>query len=113
MTMAGYRRAAIGASVLGLLLAGPAWWAARAADPTVTIDNFTFNPATITVPVGTKLVWVNRDDIPHLVVGRDEKAIKSPPLDTGDSYAFTFARPGTYAYFCGIHPMMQGTVVVH
>ena len=85
---------------------------ARAADATVTIDNFTFNPATITVSPGTRVVWVNRDDIPHIVVGRDDKSIKSPPLDTGNSYTFTFTHAGTFAYFCGIHPMMQGTVVV-
>ena len=98
------------ACALGLLL--PLAPAAQAADATVTIDNFTFNPATITISPGTRVVWLNRDDIPHLVVGRDDKSIKSPPLDTGSSYAFTFAHPGTYEYFCGIHPMMQGTVLV-
>ncbi len=106
------RRAAIRAGVLGLLVLPLLRVAALAADATVTIDNFTFTPATITVSPGTRVVWVNRDDIPHLVVGVTDKTIKSPPLDTGDSYAFTFSHAGTYAYFCGIHPMMQGTVVV-
>jgi len=111
--MTQFRRAALRAGLLGLLLLPLAPWPAQAADATVTIDNFTFNPATITVSPGTRVVWVNRDDIPHIVFGRDDKTIKSQPLDTGDSYAFTFTHAGTFAYFCGIHPMMQGTVVVH
>jgi plastocyanin len=86
---------------------------ALAADPKVTIDNFTFSPAQITVPVGAHVVWTNRDDIPHTVTDADNpKTIKSPPLDTGDSYGRTFVKAGTYHYFCSIHQQMQGTVVV-
>jgi plastocyanin len=112
MIMTQLRRAAIRVGVLGLLLLPLLRVSAQAADVTVTIDNFTFTPATATVSPGTRVVWVNRDDIPHLVVGATNKTIKSPPLDTGDSYAYTFSHAGTYPYFCGIHPMMQGTVVV-
>jgi plastocyanin len=87
--------------------------AAFAADTQVTIDNFTFSPAEIDVPAGTRVVWTNRDDIPHTVTdAADPRATKSPPLDTGDSYARTFDKPGTYRYFCSLHPYMQGTVVV-
>jgi plastocyanin len=86
---------------------------AVAADVTVTVDNFTFSPATVEIAAGDRVVWTNRDDIPHTVVDADNpKATKSPPLDTGDSYARAFEKPGTYRYFCSLHPHMQGTVVV-
>src|SRR5215218_4689422 len=82
-----------------------------AGEAAVSIDNFTFSPAVITVPAGTRVVWTNRDDIPHTVVGADDpRALRSPPLDTDDRFAF--AAPGTYRYFCSLHPHMQGTVVV-
>lgn len=89
---------------------------ARAAAPPaagaeVKIDNFTFTPATVTVAVGTQVTWTNRDDIPHTVVAED-KAIKSKALDTDEKFTYTFTKPGTYVYFCSIHPKMKGTVVV-
>jgi len=77
----------------------------------VTIDNFSFSPASITVPVGTTLTWTNRDDIPHTVVSNDKK-FKSKALDTDEKFSFTFTEPGTYPYFCSIHPKMVGKVVV-
>jgi amicyanin len=77
----------------------------------VKIDNFSFNPATLTVPVGAQVTWINRDDIPHNVVN-DDASIKSKVLDTDDKFTFTFTKPGTYSYFCSIHPKMKGTVVV-
>jgi plastocyanin len=86
---------------------------APANDAQVTIDNFTFSPAQVVVPVGTRVTWTNRDDIPHTVTGSDDpRTMKSQPLDTGESFAFTFGKPGTYSYFCSLHPHMQGTVVV-
>ena len=79
----------------------------------MTIDNFTFSPAEITVPAGARVVWTNHDDIPHMVTDADNpKTIKSPPLDTGDSYSRVFVKAGTYHYFCSMHPFMRGTVVV-
>ena len=79
----------------------------------VTIDNFTFSPATLTVSAGTKVTWTNRDDMPHTVTDNDHpKEIRSPALDTGDTYSRTFTAPGIYRYFCSLHPHMQGTVVV-
>jgi plastocyanin len=77
----------------------------------VKIDNFSFAPAVLTVPVGTQVTWTNRDDIPHNVV-TDDAAIKSKVLDTDEKFTFTFSKPGTYSYFCSIHPKMKGTVVV-
>jgi plastocyanin len=77
----------------------------------VKIDNFSFGPAALTVTVGTTVTWTNRDDIPHTVVNPD-KAFKSKVLDTDEKFSFTFSTPGTFTYFCSIHPKMTGTVVV-
>ncbi|HYZ25023.1 MAG TPA: plastocyanin/azurin family copper-binding protein, partial [Rhodopila sp.] len=71
--------------------------AADLPDQEVHIDNFSFSPATITVPAGTKVVWVNRDDIPHTVVDAAEpRTFKSRPLDTDDRFVQIFSQPGTY-----------------
>jgi amicyanin len=77
----------------------------------VKIDNFTFGPAELAVPVGTTVTWTNRDDIPHTVVSTD-KVFKSKVLDTDEKFSFTFSKAGTYPYFCSIHPKMTGKVVV-
>jgi plastocyanin len=87
---------------------------AQQAPPTaveVKIDNFSFGPATVTVPAGTTVTWTNRDDIPHTVVSTDG-AFKSKVLDTDEKFSFTFSKPGTYPYFCSIHPKMTGKIVV-
>jgi len=63
------------------------------------------------VEVGTTVTWTNRDDIPHTVVS-DEKVFKSKVLDTDEKFSFTFTKPGTYGYFCSVHPKMTGKVVV-
>ncbi len=77
----------------------------------VKIDNFSFGPAAITVPVGATVTWTNRDDIPHTVVSED-KLFKSKALDTDEKFSYAFSKPGTYLYFCSIHPKMTGRVVV-
>ncbi len=77
----------------------------------VKIDNFSFGPGTLTVPVGTTVTWTNRDDIPHTVVSTDS-VFKSKVLDTDEKFSFTFSKAGAYPYFCSIHPKMTGTVVV-
>jgi plastocyanin len=77
----------------------------------VKIDNFSFGPGTLTVPVGTTVTWTNRDDIPHTVVSTD-KVFKSKVLDTDEKFSFTFSKPGTFEYFCSIHPKMTGKIVV-
>jgi plastocyanin len=87
--------------------------AARAEDAAISIDNFTFAPDVLTVHPGTKVVWTNRDDIPHLVVSSENPVrFKSKTLDSDDNFSMVFDKPGTYAYFCGLHPHMQGSVVV-
>jgi plastocyanin len=77
----------------------------------VTIDNFTFAPQSLAVPVGTTVTWINRDDIPHTIKGT-ESQIKSTALDTDDKFSFTFTEAGEFPYFCGIHPHMTGKIVV-
>jgi plastocyanin len=79
----------------------------------VKIDNFSFAPAALTVSPGTKVTWVNHDDIPHTVVSTDnDKTFKSKVLDTDEKFSFVFAKPGRYPYFCSVHPKMTGEVVV-
>jgi amicyanin len=77
----------------------------------VTIDNFSFLPATLTVPAGTKVTWINHDDVPHNVISVDKK-FASPVLDTDEEFSYNFTAPGTYSYYCSIHPKMTGKVVV-
>lgn len=90
-----------------MLLAAPA---VRAEDTVIYIDNFTFQPAELTVKVGTTVTWENRDDIPHLVVSAGK--FRSKPLDTDGSFSFTFTQAGDYKYFCSLHPHMTGMVRV-
>lgn len=80
-------------------------------DTVVKIDNFSFSPATLTVPVGTTVRWTNADDIPHTIVS-DDKIFKSKALDTDEQFSYTFTKPGTYGYFCGLHPKMTAKIVV-
>lgn len=95
------------------MAAPPATQLAAAEPDAVMIGNFAFGPQSVTVAVGTTVTWTNRDDELHTVVSADDpKLFKSGPLDTGDHFAFTFAKPGTYRYYCSIHPHMVGTVVV-
>ena len=77
----------------------------------VKIDNFSFGPDTLTVPVGTTVTWTNRDDIPHTVVST-EGVFKSKVRDTDEKFSYTFATAGTYPYYCSVHPKMTGKIVV-
>jgi plastocyanin len=77
----------------------------------VKIDNFSFIPQAITVKTGTQITWTNGDDIPHTVVS-DDQSFKSKVLDTDEKFVFTAVKPGTYSYFCSIHPKMTGKLVV-
>jgi len=97
-------------AVLGLEALGQSN-SASAAKAEVTIDNFTFQAPTITVPVGTEATKTNRDDMPHTITS-DDKMLKSKALDTDERFSFTFAAAGTYHYFCSIHPKMTGEVIV-
>lgn len=114
MDMRANRRTLVAAAGLGLAFGAALALGAVRAEGTakeVTIDNFTFAPAELSVPVGTTVNWINRDDIPHSVVAKD-KSFRSKALDTDDRYSFTFASAGTYNYFCGLHPHMTGKIVV-
>lgn len=84
---------------------------ANAAVTEVKIANFTFNPPMLTVKAGTTVTWTNEDDIPH-TVNATTQAFKSGALDTDDTFSFTFTTPGTYGYFCALHPRMTGTIAV-
>jgi amicyanin len=102
-------RVAAGAVVIAasLLLARPL----AAAEAEVKIDNFTFSPPSLAVKAGTTVTWRNEDDIPHTVTS-PKRAFKSKALDTDDSFTFTFTEPGSYDYFCSLHPHMTGKIVV-
>jgi len=82
-----------------------------AANALVKIDNFVFGPDTLTVPVGATVTWTNKDDIPHTTVSTDG-VFKSKVMDTDEKFSYTFAKAGTYPYYCTIHPKMTGKVVV-
>ncbi|MFC5437997.1 cupredoxin family copper-binding protein [Rhodanobacter umsongensis] len=88
--------------------------ASKAVQPQqqIRIRNFAFAPSTLTVPAGTRVVWTNQDEEPHVIASAGALFASSKGLDTSDSYAVTFSRPGTYAYYCSIHPMMVGVIIV-
>jgi plastocyanin len=84
---------------------------ANASGSEVKVDNFTFGPDTLTVPVNSTVTWVNKDDIPHVIASNDG-LFKSKALDTDQKYSYTFTKAGTYSYYCSIHPKMVGKIVV-
>jgi plastocyanin len=85
--------------------------ASDASSQQIKIDNFSFTPHQLTIAQGTTVVWANVDDVPHTVVGTHQE-FRSKALDTGDQFSFTFTKPGTYEYFCSVHPMMTGKIIV-
>jgi plastocyanin len=86
---------------------------APAEAPKVSIDNFKFSPAELTVPVGTTVTWVNHDDVPHTATSKnDPPAFDSKALDTDQSFSFTFTKPGTYGYYCKVHTHMTARIIV-
>jgi plastocyanin len=82
---------------------------AQAAE--IKVDNFTFTPETLRVPKNSTVTWSNKDDVPHVIASTDG-LFRSKGLDTDDHYSFKFTKPGTYNYFCAIHPKMTGKIVV-
>ena len=79
---------------------------------TIEIKDFAFNPKTITVKSGEKITWINRDEEPHTIVSVEKQFKKSSALDTDQEFTITIGAPGTYTYFCSVHPKMTGTIVV-
>jgi plastocyanin len=93
--------------------AGDTGRGAAGAGRQVVIDNFTFSPATLTVPAGTAVTWVNHDDVPHTVTSPARpRLLDSPPLDTDETFTHVFDTPGTYEYYCTVHPRMTGKIIV-
>jgi plastocyanin len=102
------RRFAIGAVLVALAAPGIR---ALAAETTVSIDNFTFSPDSLTVTRGATVTWVNHDDIPHAIYFAGIN-VRSHAMDTNDSFGHRFDQAGTYDYICSIHPHMKGRIVV-
>ena len=86
--------------------------AAPAQATQITVDNFTFSPEIAEVSVNSTVNWTNKDDVPHVIASTDGM-FRSKGLDTDDHYSFKFTKPGTYSYYCSIHPKMTGKVIVH
>lgn len=84
---------------------------AQAEDMKIDITNYMFTPNKVTVTPGTKITWVNHDEVPHTIADKDKK-FRSSALDTNDIYSYTFTTPGTYQYFCTLHPQMLATIIV-
>jgi plastocyanin len=82
------------------------------ATDTIKIENFAFSPTVATVKVGTTITWTNNDTDPHTVTSMDNGPIKSPTMQQGDTFKYTFTTPGKFEYLCTIHPFMTATVVV-
>jgi len=101
-------RFAVAAAAVALHAAAPA---AEAPATAIEIRKFAFVPQEITVAPGTRVTWTNADETPHTVASRDA-SFKSKALDTGDTFSFTFANAGDFAYFCTLHPFMTGVVHV-
>ena len=103
-----FSRALLGAFA-SLLLGGAS--AAEPAHTVIELKAFMFEPTALTVAAGTAVAWKNLDPEPHTVASVDG-TFRSGALDQGDSFTFTFAKPGTYRYVCSIHPQMTGTIIV-
>ena len=106
--LAWYRRVFVAVGVMALLIGAHAL---AATPPTIGIKEFKYGPPILSVPVGTTVTWVNHDEEPHTVTSATG-AFSSPGLVNDDTFKETFTKPGTYEYFCKVHPFMKGTVVV-
>ena len=111
MTLTRSRRGLALGLGMSLCLAGAR--AGAASGDEITIQQFAFHPATMTVAKGTRVTWINRDETPHTLIAAGQPApFRSGALDTGDKFDFTFDKPGNYKYFCTLHPQMVGTIIV-
>ena len=96
-------------ALLGALVLSMTAWSGESAE--ITVDNFTFAPAVLTVSAGTEVKWTNHDDIPHTIV-LPALSTRSKTLDTDGTFSYTFTKAGTYTYLCGLHPHMTAKIVV-
>jgi plastocyanin len=105
---------AIFLTLAGISAAGPAKDSSSAggSESRIEIKDFSFNPQTITVKSGERITWVNKDEEPHTVVSVQKQFKKSSALDTDQEFTVTAGAPGTYTYFCSVHPKMTGTIIV-
>jgi plastocyanin len=101
----------VGTAAVAALVPIAAARRARAAESMVTIDNFTFSPTPLTIPLGATVTWMNEDDIPHSIYCQSLN-LRSHSMDTKESFAHRFDQPGTFDYVCGIHPHMRGRLIV-
>jgi plastocyanin len=111
-----YAGAIIGPIVAAALVFGSAVAAPTAPSPspspvTTLIEDYAYKPPSITIHPGTTVVWTNKDDDPHTVTA-DDKLFDSKGLCQGDTYHFTFEKPGRYTYHCAAHPFMKGVIIV-
>ena len=106
--LAWYRRGTVAVVVVTLLIGAHAL---AATAPTIGIKQFKYGPSMLTIPVGTTVTWVNHDEEPHTVTSATG-AFSSAGLVNDDTFVQTFTKPGTYQYFCAIHPYMKGTLVM-
>jgi plastocyanin len=104
-------RRALGASAGGVIAAVGIRVSMADDGSKITIGNFAFMPPLLRVKVGTTVTWVNRDDIPHSIVC-PALNVHSHPMDTDESFSYTFRQTGVYNYVCGLHPFMHGQVEV-
>jgi plastocyanin len=112
MTFRGYRALAVfGMAALGWGATGTPVQADSPSTPQILIKDFMFTPMLLTVKAGSTVIWANKDDEPHTVVS-DTGLFRSGAVDTDETFAFKFAKPGTYHFTCSIHPRMVGTIVV-
>jgi amicyanin len=94
-----------------LLGASSPAWSQRGGGPQIEIKAHGFDIPELTVQPGTTVTWINHDDDPHTVTST-QNVFRSPGIDTDETYSYTFTKPGTYEYFCTLHPLMTGKVVV-
>jgi plastocyanin len=113
MVMTSMKKMLVGVAVSAFLVCASVSLPAgdRSQDERVKIDNFSFVPQVLTIKAGTSVTWTNGDDVPHTVVSTSKK-FASSVLDTDGRFSFTFKDPGTYEYYCSVHPHMTGKVVV-
>jgi plastocyanin len=85
-----------------------------ASSAVVSIDNFSFDPKELMITAGTTVTWVNADDLPHTATSTASPPLfDSKTLDKDDKFSFQFNTPGTYEFFCKLHPTMTGKVIVN